>query len=135
MTDTKARLEQLLRLNGITRDASDEEIAEVLSGAGYTDIQTAITTLRAAHTQTKQRNRKEVLEDLMASDEYLSPQGIKRLLGVDVEVQFQESETLRAAQKHMSLGQVLTVTLFSLLFATIALVGLAWYYGILPIAF
>lgn len=116
MIDRK-HVEQILRLNGLTPTAADEEIRSVLISARWhkEDVDTAITVLRE-NVNTHQ-SRVDTLHDVFMTDRHLDPQQIQSLLGIDMQVDKSELSQLRASRHNMYLWQITSIFLFAIIIA------------------
>ena len=114
----KKDIETILKINGVSVGAPDEEIRSVLLSARYNndDVDTAIMVLRE-NTKTHQ-TRVDGLHKIFRSDEGLKPAEISALLGIEVEVG--EVTIDRNKNREMS---YLQTTIVSLLAAGLALAG------------
>lgn len=107
----KKDIETILKINGVSVGAPDEEIRSVLLSARYNDddIDTAIMVLRE-NTKTHQ-TRVDGLHKIFRSDEGLKPAEISALLGIEVEVD--EVTIDRNKNREMSYIQTTIVTLLA----------------------
>jgi hypothetical protein len=82
----KQDIETILKINGVSPEAPDEEIRSVLLSARYNkdEVDTAVMVLKE-NTKTHQ-TRVDGLHKVFRSDEALNPQEISALLGIEVEV-------------------------------------------------
>ncbi len=105
----RRHIEQVLRLNGLSPTAPDEEIRSVLVSARWhkEDVETAITVLR--ENVNTHKSRIDTLHDVFLTDARLSPDAIHSLLGIDMEVNTSELETLRASRKHAYMWQMVSI--------------------------
>jgi hypothetical protein len=80
----KRHVESVLRINGLTKTAADEEIRSVLLSARFEkdEIETALMVLRE-NVKTSE-TRVDGLHKVFRSDQVLQPEEISELLGVDV---------------------------------------------------
>lgn len=115
-------IEQILKLNGLSPTAPDEEIRSVLISARWQeeDVQTAIMVLRE-NTKTHQ-SRVDRMNNVFLSDNTLSPEAIHSLLGINVEINSSELNNLRVRRQSAYNWQVASIFIFSILiaFASIA---------------
>lgn len=116
MIDRK-NIEQILRLNGLSETAEDEDIRSVLISARWNkeDVETAITVLRE-NTKTH-ASRVDKLHNVFFADRALTPEAIHSLLGIDVEVNSSELVSLRARRQSLYQWQLISIFVFSLLIA------------------
>jgi hypothetical protein len=126
MIDRK-NIEQILRLNGLSQTAPDEEIRSVLISARWNkeDVDTAITVLRE-NTKTH-ASRVDKLHDVFFADKALSPEAIHSLLGIDVEVNASEMDNLRARRRSAYRWQVVSIFVFSIIIAAAFLIGMMYW--------
>lgn len=126
MIDRK-NIEQILRLNGLSETAPDEEIRSVLISARWNkeDVETAITVLRE-NTKTH-ASRVDKLHDVFFADRALSPEAIHSLLGIDVEVNSSELNNLRARRKNIYQWQLISIFIFSVLIAFASITAMMYW--------
>jgi len=115
----REHIEQILRLNGLTPTAPDEEIRSVLISARWhkEDVETAITVLR--ENVNTHRSRVDTLHDVFLTDKRLSPEAIRSLLGIDVEVETNELEKMRKSRERLYVFQMISIFLIAILIAII----------------
>lgn len=120
----RRHIEKILRINGLSPTAEDEEIRSVLISAKWhkDDVETALTVLRE-NTTTGQAHV-DVLHNVFNSDARLSPEAIQSLLGIDVELTSDQVAALHGGKRTVSFWQVLSIILYAtvLAFGSIILV-------------
>lgn len=118
----RRHIEQILRLNGLTPTAADEEIRSVLISARWhkEDVETAITVLR--ENTTTHKSRVDTLHDVFTTDKKLSPEAIQTLLGIDVEINSSELESLRKSRQSVYIWQVISIFMIAIAVAAIMIV-------------
>jgi hypothetical protein len=118
----RRHIEQILRLNGLTPTAADEEIRSVLISARWhkEDVETAITVLR--ENTTTHKSRVDTLHDVFTTDKRLSPEAIQNLLGIDVEVNSSELENLRKSRESTYIWQLISIFMIAIAMAAIMIV-------------
>lgn len=128
MIDRK-HIEQILKLNGLTPTAQDEEIRSVLISARWNkeDVETAITVLR--ENITTHKSRVDTLHDVFLTDKRLSPEAIHSLLGIDMEVNSTELETLRASRRNLYRWQIFSIFVIALLLAATFILAMMYIEG------
>lgn len=126
MIDRK-NIEQILRLNGLSETAPDEEIRSVLISARWNkeDVETAITVLR--ENIKTHASRVDKLHDVFFADKALSPEAIHSLLGIDVEVNSSELNNLRARRKNIYQWQLISIFIFSVLIAFASITAMMYW--------
>lgn len=131
MIDRK-NIEQILRLNGLSETAPDEEIRSVLISARWNkeDVETAITVLRE-NIKTHE-SRVDKLHDVFFADRALSPEAIHSLLGIDVEVNSSELATLRSHRRNVYHLQLISIFVFSILIALGSIVAMLYWQQVGP---
>lgn len=85
---TKKEVETILRLNGISVDASDEVIRSVLLkiNPNQDSVEEAMTALRKTDTyMAKKKPESDGLQKLFFTDTKLKPSEISQYLGIEVE--------------------------------------------------
>lgn len=118
----RRHIEQILRLNGLTPTAADEEIRSVLISARWhkEDVETAITVLR--ENTTTHKSRVDTLHDVFTTDKKLSPEAIQTLLGIDVQINSSELENLRKSRQSVYFWQVVSIFMIAIAMAAIMIV-------------
>ncbi len=118
----RRHIEQILRLNGLTPTAADEEIRSVLISARWhkEDVETAITVLR--ENTTTHKSRVDTLHDVFITDKKLSPEAIQTLLGIDVEINSSELESLRKSRQSVYIWQIISIFMIAIAIAAIMIV-------------
>lgn len=123
-------IEKILRMNGSSATAPDEEIRSVLISARWnkSDVDSAITVLRE-NINTHQ-NRVERLDNVFLTDKRLSPEAIHALLGIDVEVNENELETLRVKSRNLYWLQISSIFIIAFIIAAGSLLGMMYAQGV-----
>ena len=82
----KKHIESVLKVNGITKTAPDEQIRSVLLSARFKEdeVETAIMVLRE-NVDTKE-TKVDGLHKVFRTDQHLKPAEISKLLGIDVDL-------------------------------------------------
>ena len=114
------QIKKILEVNGVSSDASDQNIRSVLLSARYNkdEVDTALLVLRE-DAQTKQV-QVEGLHKVFRTNDTLSPKEISQLLGIEVDVSsFAETSTTNGAASRM---QFFAVWFLSIAFAAIGMV-------------
>ena len=126
MIDRK-HIEQILKLNGLSSTAPDEEIRSVLISARWNqeDVETAITVLRE-NTKTHE-SRVDKLHDIFLADRTLTPEAIHSLLGIDVEVNSTDLDTLRSRRRSVYHWQLVSIFIFSVLIAFVSIAAMMYW--------
>jgi len=121
----KQDIEKILKINGVSSTAPDEEIRSVLLSARYADdeIDTAIMVLRES-TVTHQ-TRVDGLHKIFRSDQALSPSEISNLLGIDVSVR---EVAINKGEREFSSLQILLVITIAFLMAGFGVIGAMYVY-------
>ena len=111
----KKDIETILKINGVSTGAADEEIRSVLLSARYNndEVDTAIMVLRE-NTKTHQ-TRVDGLHKIFRSDEGLKPAEISALLGIEVEVN--QVNINHNRNREMTVFQTSIVTLLAVVLA------------------
>ncbi len=125
----RRHVEQILKINGLSATAPDEEIRSVLISARWNkeDVETAITVLR--ENVNTHKSRVDTLHDVFLTDQKLSPEAIHSLLGIDVQIGSSELETLRASRQNLYRWQLLSIFILALLFAATAILAMMYLNG------
>lgn len=130
---TKEDVERILRINGIDKDASDEDIKSVLLYAKCENLDDAVAAIRgevSADQDICGLQQPGAKCNVLLADERLKPETIKDLLGIDVKLEYSDIEDARRARQHVSLGQIFGIIGWSLLLAIFGTFGVMWYYQI-----
>ncbi len=124
MFDRK-HLERILKINGASVSASDDEIRVVLRSAHYGDdeIVSALTVLRGGADPSTTGSG---IHKLMHTDQVLSSKEISRLLGIDVVLPVTKRRRLHALTEMPTNVQRFVIVLLSIVVAITGL-GLAMY--------
>lgn len=125
----RTHIEQILKLNGLAPTAADEEIRSVLISARWNkeDVETAITVLR--ENVNTHKSRVDTLHDVFLTDKKLSPEAIHSLLGIDVQVDSRELETLRVSRRNLYHWQIFSIFVIALLIAITLILGMMYMTG------
>lgn len=118
MTD-KRHIESILKVNGLTPTAPDEEIKSVLLSARFNhdEVDTALMVLRE-NVKTNE-TRVDGLHKVFRADTVLKPAEVSRLLGIDFETN--EEISSRSNPKKFSLFELVLLSLASSLVAMVCL--------------
>jgi len=118
------QIESLLKLNGVTSTAPDEQIRSVLLSARYTqdEVDTAIMVLRQ-NTKTNETHV-DGLHKVFRTNAGLRPNEISQLLGIDVQVSGRVTTDENEDNRRLSGFQNLIITFLSIV---VAMLGLAFY--------
>lgn len=125
MYDRK-HIERVLKINGLTPEAGDEEIRAVLLAARYRDdeVDQAVRVLRENAALEDARDAK-LVHKIMRTDSGLSASEVSKLLGIDVPVQALVTPERERLNRFTGV-HVAVIAILSLLIAGIGL-GLAMY--------
>ena len=124
----RQHIERILRMNGLTETAADEEIKALLLSAKWKqdDVETALTVLR--ENKETHEERVETSHNIFRSDTRLQPESIQSLLGIDVGITSDEIENIRSARQHISIAQAATILFFAMMFALVCMFAFMWYH-------
>lgn len=113
----RLHVEHILKLNGLTPTAPDEEIRSVLVSAKWQDeeVETALTVLR--EKINSHVSRVDTLHNVFLSDKRLSPEAIHSLLGIDVEISAKEILESKEHKRNISFFQVMTIIIYATILA------------------
>lgn len=125
MLDRK-HLERILKINGVSATAADEEIRAVLLSAHYRaeEVDMALMVLRE-NIETK-ATRVDSLHKLVRTDDSLSAKEISKLLGIEVAIPVLHRQRNQPQSTAGLMAQRLVIALLSTVIAIIGL-GLAMY--------
>jgi len=103
------QLKAVLKINGYTEESSDADIRAVLLSASYskTEVERALLTLR--QSEGLQAARADGLHTVFYSDNHLRPSEISGLLGIDIDVNFQNQTENRHTTNSFSLFEGLFI--------------------------
>src|SRR3989344_3728381 len=123
-------LERILKMNGSSATAPDEEIRSVLISARWNkdDVESAITVLR--ENVNTHKSRIERLDNVFLTDKRLSPEAIHALLGIDVKIDASDLSTLRAHQSFVYWIQISSIFVIALIIAAMSLIGVMYAEGV-----
>lgn len=123
---SREHVERILRLNGVDPSASDEEIKSVLISAKWHDDDAELGVMVLRENKVTHKERVDTLHKVFTSDERLKPETISSLLGIDVDMNSKELETLRVRKRQISLGQMLTIASLAMVIAFGSLFVYMW---------
>lgn len=121
-------LEHVLKINGLSATAADEEIKSLLLSAHWheDDVDTALTVLR--ENKVTHEDRIETKHHIFRSDQPMKPETISALLGIDVDMSSEDIKTIRYNRQHMSLGQMLGIAATATVLSVVCILALMWFY-------
>ncbi len=122
----RTHLERVLKINGVSPTAADEEIRAVLLSARYRDDEVSMALLVLRENVDTKGTRVDSLQKIMRSDQMLSAKEISSLLGIEVSVPAIGRPKEQPAPASVLIGQRLAIAILSLLIALIG-IGLAMY--------
>lgn len=115
----KNQLTAVLKINGYDLHSTDDDIRAVLLGAKYTEseVEKALVILR----QTNVANvvRADGLHTVFYTDTHLKPSEISGLLGIEVDLDFNNTHIGRDRGVGFSFIEVLIIVTFSMLVAVV----------------
>ncbi len=122
----RSQIEEILRINGLSPNAPDEEIKSVLLSAQWNedDVEAAVLVLR--ENQKDHSTRFDTLHKVFHTDDTLSPDAVSSLLGIKMNVS-NEDVYLHKRRAQSSMGGTLLLLGLSLLVAAIFVLGSMWY--------
>jgi hypothetical protein len=114
----KKHIERVLKINGVSSTASDDEIRSVLSSARYRDeeIAQALTILHGAQESTN-NDRTDGLHRVFRTDTVLSSAEVSKLLGIDIKVSTIDPKLKRSIQRALSPSEHILIVLLSFMLA------------------
>lgn len=122
------QVEQILRINGVSETAEDEEIKSVLLSARWheDDVETAMMVLR--ENVNDHKTHVDTIHQVFHTDQRLSPESVTSLLGIEMDVTSEDiKKHKRNADAHMRLGKVALLAFVTLIFSLIILFAFMWY--------
>ena len=128
---TRADIEKLLEINGVSPSAPDDEIKSVLISARWheDDIEAAITVLRE-NTKTHAQ-RVDKLHKVFYSDDRLQPETVSALLGIEANYSPHTIDRAMVRRQHggrsLNRSQFLVVFMFGAMLALGVVIGMMWY--------
>lgn len=135
---TKGHIENILKVNGLTIASPEKEIRIVLEGAKCQDVDCTLTALRDNKIDRNQDICAVEIVDtdahaVLRKDSRLEAESIKRLLGIDVEINYADIEAARVRRKNLSFLQVLGIVGWSVLCAAGVIAVIMWQFGMDPL--
>lgn len=124
----KKDIETILKINGVSASAPDEEIRSVLLSARFNneEVDTAIMVLR--ENTTTHQTRVDGLHKIFRTDETLKPSEISSLLGIEVQVE--EVSVRESRNRNLSVGQSLVVTAVAIILALAGVACAMYFYEV-----
>jgi hypothetical protein len=124
----KQDIEKILKINGVSPSADDEEIRSVLLSARYNkdEVDTAIMVLR--ENMKTHQTRVEGLHKVFRSDEALNASEISALLGIEVEVSDMPQQRRRS--RDMSTLQSVFVIVVAVVLSLLGVFGAMYFYKV-----
>jgi hypothetical protein len=122
----KRHVEQILRINGLATDSSDDDIKSILIGARWheDDVETALVVLRE-NTESKVQHI-DSFHNVYHSSAQLNPETLSAILGIDVEVE-SITNSRRNELIHAYKMQIFGIAVFSVLLALSSMLFIMWY--------
>ena len=124
----KSHVEQLLKINGVLSDASDDEIKSVLVRARWheKDVEQAIALLK--NNLTEEAKKTDPFQTLFKNDAKLRPDLISSLLGVDITI-LKNDVVINKKDKvpHVSLRLLCEIIFVSIVLSCASLFAAMWY--------
>lgn len=118
----RQHIEQLLRLNGVSVDDSDDQIKSVLISAQWhkEDVEAAVLVLR--ENKKNHKTHVDSLHKVFRSDDRLRPETISALLGIEMNITSKEiAKRHKNANGQMRASQMLLVAAMALILSAIFL--------------
>jgi hypothetical protein len=116
----RQHIEQLLRLNGVSMEDTDDEIKSVLISAQWhkDDVEAAVLVLR--ENKNDHKTHVDSLLKVFRTDDRLRPETISSLLGIQMDVTSDEiTKRRRVASGNMQPSQILLVAMMALVLSLI----------------
>ncbi len=113
----KKDIETILKINGVSPTAADEEIRSVLMSAKYDndEINTAIMVLR--ENSSTHVTRVSSLHKIFTSDSSLKPSEISSLLGINVDIEELKFRRSRSQGRDLTKIQMLIIVTITIILA------------------
>ncbi|MCA9361230.1 hypothetical protein KC845_01590 [Candidatus Kaiserbacteria bacterium] len=126
----RTHVEKMLRLNGVSPTAPDEEIKSVLISASWhlDDVKTAIMVLRE-NTESKE-SRVDTFNKVFRKDEHLKPEMVSSLLGIEMNIDPESVETRRKNKGVLNIYEVVRLVVFSVVLSMLAILFAMWYFQV-----
>ena len=124
----REHIEKLLKLNGVSVTAPDEEIKSVLLSARWhkNDVETALLVLR--ENKISHETHVDSLHKIFSTDEHLQPETISALLGVDVSISNEDLDLRKRYSKNaIAPQQMMQIGVVSLVLSLIFVFASMWY--------
>lgn len=123
---TREHIERMLAVNGLPKDAPDEEIKSILLSAHWhqNDVETALLVLR----ENKKTHSESVgtLHNVFSSDTRLSAEAVNSLLGIKIDIPSRDLKKGSGRTHGRTLGFYLRVLVLGLLVAALAISWIMW---------
>lgn len=121
----KSQTEQILRLNGLTSEATPEEVRTVLVRARWhkDDVEAAIEALHRKPDKVSVEHNPKT--SIMNSDHRIAPETLNAVLGIDVELTQIRHKDI-ADQNWFLKKQILSLVLITLLGSVLFLITVMW---------
>jgi hypothetical protein len=115
----KKQLQTILKINGCSEQAADEEVRAILLSAKYSpdEVENALVILRSNDVAAPIRS--DGLHTVFYTDNRLQPREIAGLLGVEVDLDFGARARTRALSKELTGVEIALVVGLAVLFAVI----------------
>ncbi len=122
------QVEKLLSLNGVTTEASDDEIKSVLLSARWhkDDIEAAVLVLR--ENKVTHQTHVDSMHKVFRSDERMHPETVSALLGIEMNVMPSDMPSgERRVERGMTSKQMMTVAVVSLALSLMFVLAAMWH--------
>ncbi|MBY0310016.1 hypothetical protein K2Q16_02655 [Patescibacteria group bacterium] len=126
MLDRK-HLERVLKINGVSPTASNDEIRTVLLSAHYREVEVdAALVLLQSSDQGVPASDTDSMQKLLRTDGNLNAKEISKLLGIDIIIPGSTSMATKASDRELSLGHHVVIWSLAIIIAILGL-GLSMY--------
>lgn len=112
MFDRK-HIERILKINGVSLPAPDEEIRSVLLGARYRDEEVDMALMVLKETITQSDQSADSLQKLIRTDQSLSAKEISKLLGIEVTLTPKSEMRKSPSSPQLTLGHHIVIWLLA----------------------
>jgi len=117
----KKEIETMMAVNGLSPNATNEEVMAMLQRTGYdqAEINLAMTMFRGNEPVSPEPFEK--VQHKLLLNESLKPGEVSALLGIEVGVELDEKGSYKKKRQDVTVGYVLAVSLLAILFVSLAL--------------
>jgi hypothetical protein len=124
----KKEIETMLALNGIALDGSEIEIRAVFERAGYTESESDTLLAMLRGTAPVIPSKLDNIQKSMRMDKPLKPGEVAQLLGIDMDVDVDETGSRKSRIQKLTAVQIFLIGLVSSMLVLAGLFGAMYYF-------